>query len=387
MTCYDTCLIPFILIYRCFISCCCCCSNYRQKFYSTVSEQLESRRSYRGGWYENIHRDFVNTRDTFLILTALYNTNDENTTDHEWKFLQRLNKHMTNFGQIPWGFYTHWYNGEVPVYENNGVKVVDANAQFIIMLCRYYKKQEYDISTTTDRQHGREMNQLWLSAQRAWEWLQNYIHQDVFIEPIGASWAHSITHNGNVLLTNIYIIQAIRSMELLACFNRNENQMIKFQKKHQKFMARVVPEIYKTQETLPRILAIHWNMVSTNFIPSFNAQLTEPYVPLTVRGPTEHKTTWASYIRGNGDQFTKIVWPWVGLFWIVVLAEKNKVNEVRGWWTAYMEYHKPDTIYDMYSPHTFKPINRAFLKASPMHSLSLAMQIAAGEVSFDYNRI
>ena len=80
MTCYDTCLIPFILIYRCFISCC-CCSNYQQKFYSTISEQLESRSSYKGGWYENIHRDFVNTRDTFLILTALYNIKNANTTD------------------------------------------------------------------------------------------------------------------------------------------------------------------------------------------------------------------------------------------------------------------------------------------------------------------
>lgn len=378
MSCYDCCVIPFILIYRCLISCC-CCLYYRQKFFSTISEQLESRRSFKGGWYDNIHRDFISTRDTFLILTALHNTNDLEIKEYEIKFLNRLNKYITRSGQIPWGFATHWFNGEVPVYDYNGIDVVDANAQFIIMVYRYFTAMDCDI--TVSRQQQREMQKLWLSAQRAWEWLDNYIQQDVFIEPPGASWAHSIVHDGNVLLTNIYVTQAIRSMELLALYNRDQHQTTKFQSKHQKFMARIVPEIYKTQETLPRILAIYWNMVGENFIPSFNAQLTDSHVPLRVKGPVEPNITWASFIRGNGDQFTNIIWPWIGLFWIIVLAKKHKPNELRGWWTSYMEYHKPNTMYDMYSPNTYKPVRRAFLKASPMHSLSLAMQIAAEEVS------
>ena len=385
MVCYDNCLIPLILIYRCIVWACFCCFKHTQTFYSSISEQLESRRSFKGGWYENIHRDFTSTRDTFFILTALYEIKDLETYKYEWKYIQRLNRHMTHLGQLPWGFNTHWYNGEVPIYENQGVKVVDANAQFIIMLARYYTHMDCDVDIS--RQTRREMHTMWLAAQRAWEWLDVYIQQDVFIEPIGASWTHSIVHDGQVLLTNVYITQAIRSMELLAIYNRDSNQQNKFQKLHQSFLARLVPEIYKTQETLPRILAVYWNMVPNTFITSFNAQLTCSYVPLRIKGPIKVNYTWSSRLRGNYDQFTNVIWPWIGLFWIVVLAKKTRRNLVKGWWTSYMEYHNPNTIYDMYSPDDFKPVRRAFLKASPMHALSLAMQMAAAEVSFDNDLI
>ena len=379
MACYNICLIPFILIYRFIVWVCFCCFQHHQTFYSSISEQLESRRSIRGGWYENVHREFINTRDTFYILLAMYNMKAEKTCQLEWKFIQRLHTSMTQKGHIPWGFYTHWFNGEIPIFDNDGIDVVDANALFIIMTCRYYTFNDRDINSYPHK----DMHTLWLGAQRAWEWLNNQIDQDVFLEPVGASWAYSSVHNGDVLLTNVYITHAARSMELLAIYNRDSFQQNKYRKIHQAFMARIVPEIYKTQETLPRILAVNWNMVPNTFIISFNAQITEGYVPTRLPGPINVHSTWSAKIKGKTDQFTTIIWPWIGLFWIVVLAKKNKKNEVRAWWTSYMEYHNPHTLYDMYSPKTHKPLRRAFLKASPMHALTLAMQLAASDASFD----
>ena len=383
MGCCNICLIPFIFLYRCIVWACFCCFYHSQLFYSSLSEQLESRRSIRGGWYENVQRDFINTRDTFYILLAQYSLDVEETYEHELKFIRRLDASMTQKGQIPWGFYTHWFNGEVPIFENDGVTVVDANALFIIMICRYYTFENRDVSTHPHR----NMHALWLSAQRAWEWLNKYIEEDVFLEPIGASWAYSSVHDGNVLLTNVYITQAARSMEILAIYNRDTFQQNKYRKIHQSFMARLVPEIYRTQETLPCILAVYWNMVPNTFIISFNAQITDAFVPTRLPGPISVRSTWSSGIKGRADQFTSVIWPWIGLFWIVVLARKNKKNEVRAWWTSYLEYHNPPTLYDMYSSKTYKPLKRAFLRAEPMHALTLAMQIAASEASFDNSRI
>jgi len=313
----------------------------------------------------------------------MYSADIKETNEYELKFIQRLNASMTQKGHIPWGFYTHWFHGEFPIFDNNDVNVVDANALFIIMICRYYTFINRDVIAHPHK----NMHTLWLGAQRAWEWLNNYIDQDVFIEPVGASWAYSSLHNGDVLLTNVYITQAARSMEMLAIYNRDTFQQNKYRKIHQSFMARIVPEIYKTQETLPRILAVYWNMVQNTFIISFNAQITDVFVPTRLTGPINIRSTWSAKVKGKADQFTSVIWPWIGLFWIVVLAKKNKKNEVRAWWISYMEYHNPHTLYDMYSPKTYKPLRRAFLKAAPMHALTLAMQIAAKDVSLDDNLI
>jgi hypothetical protein len=144
-----------------------------------------------------------------------------------------------------------------------------------------------------------------------------------------------------------------------------------------------VPEIYKTQETLPRILAVRWNMVQDNFIQSFNAQISNIYVPLVLDGPLVPKSTWVSHIKGADDQFISIIWPWVGFLWILTLAQKSKSDAVRAWRTAYMGYGHSETLYDMYSPNTFKPVRRAFLKANAMHALTIALQQVADELSFD----
>lgn len=365
------CRVPLIFMYRFIVWTCYCCFSHRGKYYSTLKEQLESRRAYQGGWYENVQRSFVSTRDTFFILMAKHARRDQDTTRLEKDFLERLRVALTNFGQVPWGFETHWFNDDVPVYHRDGVPVVDANAQFIIMACRYCQKD----NITSEA--------LWLASQRAWEWLSSYIDKYTFIEPVGASWAYSSEHDGYVLLTNVYVCQAARSMELLAYMHQNKARARHFQKIYDRFRSRIVPEIYKTQETLPRILAVRWNMVQDNFIQSFNAQISNVYVPLVLDGPLVPKSTWISHIKGADDQFISIIWPWVGFLWILTLAQKSQTDAVRAWRTAYMGYGNSETLYDMYSPNTFKPVRRAFLKANAMHALTIALQQVADELSFD----
>ena len=358
-------------MYRCMVWGCYCCFSHRAKYYSTLKDQLESRRAYQGGWYENVQRSFISTRDTFFILMAKRARKDQDTKKLEKLFLERLRLSLTKFGHVPWGFETHWFNNDTPVYYKDGVPVVDANAQFIIMAYQYCQADSI-------------INEaLWLASQRAWEWLTSYIDNSVFIEPVGASWAYSLEHDGHVLLTNVYVCQAARSMELLAYLNQDNTRARHFQKIHEKFTSHIVPDIYKTQETLPRILAVRWNIVRTNFIKSFNAQISNVYIPLVLDGPLVPKSTWISHIRGTEDQFTSIIWPWVGFLWIMTLVEKNQIDAVRAWRTAYMGYGNSETLYDMYSPRTFKPVRRAFLQANAMHALTIALQQVADELSFD----
>ena len=63
------------------------------------------------------------------------------------------------------------------------------------------------------------------------------------------------------------------------------------------------------------------------------------------------------------------------MLWILVLKSKGFNEIANSWWISYIEFHRPETIFDMYSVETKLPLRRAFLKAQPCHTLSLAMQI------------
>ena len=83
-------------------------------------------------------------------------------------------------------------------------------------------------------------------------------------------------------------------MELLACVLKYRQQDIFCA--HKQVLLKWVPEIYKTQETLPRILSIYWNMVPTDFIQSFDQELQCSIIPLRTAGPMIDKTTWSAWL-------------------------------------------------------------------------------------------
>jgi hypothetical protein len=171
------------------------------------------------------------------------------------------------------------------------------------------------------------------------------------------------------------MIQTIRCMELLSLFAKDDRKQRKFKKLHDRCMSTWIPEIYKTQEVLPRILAVTFGIVPRSFIKSFNQEIQSMWIPTRLKGPLQQKTTFDSWIYGYSDEHDTVIWPWVGMLWMLVLKHRQMDDIANGWWISYIEFHNPETLYDMYSPITKLPLRRAFLKAQPCHSLTIAMQI------------
>lgn len=365
MSCFNTLCMPFIFLSRCIVSCTPCCFKTHAHFKEPFDIQLQLNRNRKGGYYTDYYATRTSTRDCFYTFLAL--AMRRKSTKPTIQFVERLAEYMTTSGQVPCMFVSRWYT-QAPEYHQNDIKVIDANMFFIIMVWQCY--DEYP-----DR-----VEKLYLSCQRAFEWLQTYTCNSAIFEPMGASWEYTRKHKGHMLLSNVIMIQTIRCMELLACVLRDERQQRQFKEKHDKALTKWVPEIYKSQETLPRILAVHWNMVPREFIVSFNQELQCSYVPLRTAGPVKDVATWNAWVYGRDDLHTEIIWPWIGLLWICVLVQHSKRKIAQRWWTAYMEYHQLPTLHDIYSKETHLPIRRAFLKGMPAHSLTLSMHMAAHQL-------
>jgi len=325
--------------------------------------QFECLMDNQGGWWQNYHRQGISTRDNFYILMALrFKSGGHQQLE---KFVWRLAKAMSNDGQVPYEFRPGWYSDNVARYfsKRHNVRVIDANMQFIIMVYWLYEHNEDKV------------NELYLYCQRAWQWLDRHIVSETLHEEIGASWETSRKHDGVLLLSNVLMIQTIRCMELLSLFAKDDRKQRKFKKLHDRCMSTWIPEIYKTQEVLPRILAVTFGIVPRSFIKSFNQEIQSMWIPTRLKGPLQQKTTFDSWIYGYSDEHDTVIWPWVGMLWMLVLKHRQMDDIANGWWISYIEFHNPETLYDMYSPITKLPLRRAFLKAQPCHSLTIAMQI------------
>ena len=365
MNCWESICIPIIFMYRCAVHCSPCCFKSRTRIKEPFDVQLQLNTNRKGGYFTNYYASKTCTRETFYTYLSLRLRS--RCPKSELKFVQRLAKNMSTDGQVPAQFNSSWYD-ETPVYMKNNRKVIDANMFFIIMA---WHCCEFDQDA---------VEKLYLTCQRAFEWLKTYSCNDTIYEPVGVSWEDTRKHSGHLLLTNIIMIRTIRCMEMLACTFRDERQERRFKHLYDQALAKWVPEIYKSQETLPRILAVHWNLVPRDFIVSFNQELQCPYVPLRTAGPVRDDTTWTSWLYGRDDLHTEIIWPWVGFFWICVLVKHSRRKIAQGWWTSYIEYHQLSTLHDIYAKDTYLPVRRAFLKAMPAHSLTLSMHMAAHQL-------
>jgi hypothetical protein len=305
-------------------------------------------------------------RDTFYVLLGL------KLRKRGFKelilFIQRLADDMNSKGQVPCRYEYSWFYGDTPCYlsKRSEIPEIDANIYFLIMAGWLVEPGETKI-----------LRSLFLNFQRAYEWIDVYHCQDTIYEPLDASWEYTLNHKGHLLLTNIIYIQAIRSMELIAMVNKNNELLKTCQIKHGIYIEKWQPELYRTQEVLPRILGVYWNMVPYNFLMSFNQSLPATLVPLRTNGPIKTKKTFHSWIRGKSDLHDTIIWPFIGFLWISILAEKMKKDVARGWWASYTEFHKPKILYDIYYHDTLMPINRAFLKAKPTHAVTVSMYTTA----------
>lgn len=366
MSCWDSIYVPFIFAFRCFVRYTPCCFKSRVNFEEPFDVQLQLNANRKGGYFTDYFAICTSTRDTFYTFLALRMR--QRDTKPQLKYVQKLARHMSAGGQVPTEFLASWYSEETPVYAKGNRTVIDANMFFIIMAWECCDN------------HEDAVEKLYLTCQRAFEWLQTYVCTHTIYEPVGVSWEYTRKHAGHLLLSNVIMIRTIRCMEMLACTFRDERQERRFKKRYDEALAKWVPEIYKSQETLPRILAVHWNLVPRDFIVSFNQELQCPYVPLRTAGPAKDVATWNAWVYGRDDLHTEVIWPWIGFFWICVLVQHSRRKIAQGWWTAYMEYHQLPTLHDIYSKETRLPIRRAFLKAMPSHSLTLSMHMAAHQL-------
>ena len=363
--------LPFILCYRCIVWFLPGCFKQRDNIILDFDARLLELQIYSGGWFRDNRCSHVSVRDTFYIylVQKMQSKLDKKRLN---RFVQKLARTMTNNGHVPWCFREHWLGDEVPIYKHENVTVVDANMQFIIMASWLYENENGNARS------------IYLHCQRAWQWLAISITNDTLHEGVGASWETSRQHKGTLLLSNIIMVQTLRAMELIHMYEKNDRQQQLFVKMHDRAVSTWVPEIYKTQETLPRILAVYFNIVPLSFIKSFNQEIQSIWIPCRVVGPVENTPTTTAWLRGYPDQHDTIIWPWIGFLWIVVLKLRHQHDIASSWWTSYMEFHTPENLYDIYNQDTGKPIQRAFLKSHASHALTIATWLAASTELSDY---
>mgnify|MGYP006096238709 CR=1 FL=1 len=355
--------LPFVLAYRGLVSC-------LPNSFATVrgipfDVQLSSNRHKRGGWYTDGGKHGVLTRETFYTLMAFNFCKRD--LEYVVEYVTYLSSHMSADGQIPWKFTESWSGSVVPHYTCNNSPVVDANAQFIIMVSWLHENSPQLVQ------------KLYLNARRAHEWLQTFMKEYMFLEPPNSSWETTRQYDdGYVLTTNVLACHSIRAMELICMVVREHTQQKNMLQLHTRVKSKLQEKLFTTQEVLPRILGVYWNILPPNFWRSFNQELKYP-IPLLTSGPLVYPTTWDSWMYGCSDQHTTLIYPWIGFLWITLLTKRYQYEIAATWWELYSEFQSESTIYDMYSPETMTPVCRAFVKSQPSHSLSLAMYQAAAQ--------
>jgi len=358
--------IPFILCARVIVHFFPCLYKHKKYFKSTLEGQLNTCKSRKGGYWSGAQRKRICTRENFYVF--LGETGKTHNKDMK-TFVNRLSENMNRKGQVPYSWEPHWWAGEEPQYRSKikEVSVIDSNMFFIILIWELHERQE-------------NITELYLPAQRAFKWLEKYIAEDTIYEPVDSSWETTIRHNGHLLLTNIIMTKAIRAMELIAVVRRDDRIRKKCIKMYTKFIEKWQPELYRTQECLPRILGVCWNIVPSTFLMSFNQEIQKKdytWIPLRVKGPVEINKTYSSRIKGISDLHTEIIWPFVGFLWIVICSKKLKRDVAFHWWQSYMDFHAPRTLHNIYDPISGKPVRRAFLKAEGTHAATISMFFAA----------
>jgi len=359
--------IPFILCARAIVHFFPCICKHKKYYKSTLEGQLGTCLARRGGYWSGEQRKYICTRENFYIFTGY--TGKTHIQEMK-KFIFRLSENMNRKGQVPCRWEPHWWSGEEPRYRSfvKEVSVIDSNMFFLILIWELHNE------------HQENVTELYLPAQRAFKWLEKHIANDTIYEPIDASWETSRKHGGHLLLTNIIMIRAIRAMELIALHHRDERLKKKCIRMYGNFIEKWQPELYRTQECLPRILGIYWNLVPSTFLMSFNQEIQKKdyaWIPLRVKGPVQTNKTYSARLKGISDLHTEIIWPFVGFLWVVICSKRLKRDIAFHWWQSYMDFHAPRTLHNIYEPSSGKPVRRAFLKAEGTHAATIAMFFAA----------
>jgi len=323
-------------------------------------QQLLSNR-HLGGYFTGDRHQKISTRDTFYTLMGMRFLS-QNVTE---EYIELLAKHMNAKNQVPAYFTETMFGTIVPHYKEKGYEIVDSTAIFIILL-------EWLMQS-----RSQTVKRLYLHAQRAMQYLETFIKDDVFYEPKNGSWENTRQYtDSSGLTTSVLVCQAMRSLELISMNSGNKARQQHYVKSHTRFIQHLKVKLFQSQETLPRMLAIYWSMMPSSFWRSFDQEL-DLTIPLITDGPLTYPSTWESWLYGIDDEHSTLVYPWIGYFWIAILGRKLKTEQAKEYFREYSEFHSEITLFSAYDQLSLTPVRRAFLSASSAHSITLSMYMAA----------
>lgn len=318
-----------------------------------------------GGYYAGSYQKKIITRENFYTFLGLKNSGEIVSVE----YVELLANHMSASNQIPAYFTETIWGDKIPHYKENGYEIVDSNAIFLILLAWLSES-----SNQTAKKY-------FIKAQRAMLYLEQFIIDDVFFEPEFGSWENTrkpTERSG--LTTSVLVCHAIRSIELLAMRTGNKSIMLKCVQQHTRFKKKLCVKLYQTQETLPRMLSVYFNMMPSDFWRSFDQEIELDIITLITPGPIQYESTWNSWVYGVDDQHNTLLYPWITYFWIIILGKKGKLKMAKEYFDELTSIHSESTLYSTYEPETLRPVSRAFLKADPSHSVTLCMFLAARDI-------
>ena len=327
-------------------------------------QQLISNKIF-GGYFTGSNHKKISTRDNFYTFLGLRFSNQNVAV----QYVELLAKHMNAKNQIPAYFTENMWGDKIPHYKENGYEIVSSNAIFLILL------------EWLSESHNQTAQALFLTAQRAMQYIEQFIKDDVFFEPDFSCWENTRQPtNMSGLTSSVLVCHAIRSLEMLAMKSGNKTIQKKCVEKHTRILKKLRVKLFQTQETIPRMLAVYFNMMPSSFWRSFDQEIKLDLIPLLTAGPIEYQSTWKSWIYGVDDQHTTLIYPWITYFWICILGKKGKTEMAKDYFDELWNLHSEPTIYSVYDPETLQPVRRAFLKSEPSHSITLAMYLFARDI-------
>lgn len=344
----------------------------------TLSTQLSENYKKEGGYMAGSgHYANVWTRDSFFALMAPIPEKEERLR----LFANRLKTNINLEGQIPFTFNKVYYlpsiifntqikrNGVLVSYkdEKYGKKVMDANAQYIIITHEAFLINQ---------------NKEWLQShfevlEKSINWYNNHLKNGLIYEEAFGSWEDTLLHNGNIAFTNVLYLESLKRMDLICkTLEKPSNYLETYQQKYEKIFQLVKDQ----QDTVSVSLMAIWTSDEkiTDIMKEMLKRYPKQMVPNRWPVMETSKTMLAVRIIGQGHYHRNWRWSWVGCLWCYALAKRGFIQESKGIFKKYQNaFQTYGTIHEVYDPETEKPINISFYSSEKSFSEGIGMYLLA----------
>ena len=352
----------------------------QKKITEELTSQLERNFTHRGGCIAGRgHYANVWTRDSFFALFAPI----KETAKHTERLANRLRMHMTSNGMVPFTFHEVYYLPALlcnwkcfrkkpePVYrdEKLGSLVMDANSQYIILVCIAYENLV-----------GADKKRWGIAHDKAVEKALNYYEQfrlsdGLIYEKPFANWEDSLLLEGVVPYTNLLWLEANRriiSSDHPLC------KVVDYENKKRSVMEFLIN--MENPDTVTVSLMVLWYPTELATKKQFErlrqAFKTRRYgIPNRLKKLESDKEFYPLWIIGQSEYHNGWYWSWVGLLWCVALYKKGFTIEARKVFATYrIKYKRYGTIHEVYD-HIGIPIKGSLYESEPYFSEGIGMYL------------